>query len=248
MIEAPCQVIVKGPVTVDYTKMVGVPGKMKVETTDTPGVPDTEGRAVDFLDKIMMHCRSCPLHGIVWVVDANGRFSADLQMALKAAKECWNGQLTESRLIVYVNKVPNAFSFRGHPKDEVRQKQEEKVSQAVEYVVSYLLGPEKVAGFQNFVWNEQGSHAGVEFLKLAIAKLPSMPLGATQLKAVRTWTEIKKYYDGVLNGALKDKADLMLHARHNSESFTLLFPLFVLRHQALQKEASMTAERTRRLT
>ncbi|CAE7397121.1 unnamed protein product [Symbiodinium sp. CCMP2592] len=189
-----------------YLNSRGDEGQMTLYVTDTPGVPDTKGRSVNFLNEVMSFARESRPHGIVWVVDAVGRFGNDMELALQAAKECWNGQLTESKLHVFVNRVPSAFSLAndGEEEENIEQVQAEKVDAAVRYVVKCLLGEDKVEGFRNYSWNLAGSHEGIKTLKLAIAKFDT-PLTDQQAGSIRTWDELNTYYEDLETGAISAK-------------------------------------------
>ena len=100
------QVMAEGPVDVSMGD-----GTMSVVLVDTPGVPDTQGRGVQFLEIILPFVKENPVHGIVFVVNASRRLSAELKLCVRAMKECFNGMLTESRLIIHVNKLPTDFEL-----------------------------------------------------------------------------------------------------------------------------------------
>ena len=194
-------VISKGPCSVSYCKAGGSGQSfMNVVLADNPGVPDGGGRAARFLDDIVQYLKDSPSHGVVFVLDANCRKKGDLRYCLMALKECFNGQLCESRLIIYVNKLPTDYSledqglFDQKEKDDFRK---EKVQDLVQWVVGYLLGePEasEVHSFQNVVCNMTGSRHGEEALKTAISQLPSVPMNPEQFW---TWTEARNWYSSL---------------------------------------------------
>ena len=194
------KVISKGPCDVKYKKLDGIEESLRLEVIDTPGVPDTEGRGIAFLDEVMAYIKEKPPHGVVVVVDASGRYTEELHHALTALKLCFNNMLSESSLMVYVNKLPSDYTLKkqGIKGKELADKRLEKVWQAVDSVVSYILGPDKVKGFLNNVWNEQDSDAGADDLKHVISLLPSKPMESSQF---RTWTETEKDYLALLNDA-----------------------------------------------
>ncbi|CAE7397139.1 unnamed protein product [Symbiodinium sp. CCMP2592] len=145
---------------VKYIDSTGDEGQMTLYVTDTPGMPSEESAAVELLRDI----RKSPLHGIIWVVDASTRYDRDTEPVLNAAKRCLGEQLSESRLIVFVNKV------------EQTQQATLEFNKAVNYVVERLLGKEKVKDFHNAAYNFQGEDKGVKDLKTVIASLPDLSL------------------------------------------------------------------------
>ena len=199
-------VISKGPCNVRYRKACGSGESfMNVVATDTPGVPDGGGRGARFLDDIMQHLKDNPCHGVIFVLDANCRKKGDLKYCLKALKECFNGLLRESRLIIYVNKLPTDFAledqnlFDQEEKDTFRK---EKTQDLVQYVVGYLLGESEVHSFQNFVCNMAESRHGEEALKTAISLLPSVPMNPGRFW---TWTGARNWYRSLETDSLDNE-------------------------------------------
>lgn len=195
------RVLSKGPanVTFDFN---GTKWEMCLNVSDTPGIPDTNGRGVSFLDAFMKHAKKNPLNGVVLMIDASSRLTQELQYALLALRECFNGLLSETRLILYINKLPNSFSLkqqgiRGN--EEQADEREKKATEVAHFVANILFGPGKAREFRNYVKNEQGSDDGVEGLKFLISQLPAARMDSSQF---RTWTEKKKYYEDLKNGVL----------------------------------------------
>ena len=136
------------------------------------------------------------------MIDASSRLTQELQYALLALRECFNGLLSETRLILYINKLPNSFSLkqqgiRGNEKQA--DEREKKATEVAHFVANILFGPGKAREFRNYVKNEQGSDDGVEGLKFLISQLPAARMDSSQF---RTWTEKKKYYEDLKNGVL----------------------------------------------
>jgi predicted GTPase len=195
------RVLSKGPanVTFDFNQ---TKWEMCLNVSDTPGIPDTNGRGVSFLDAFMKHAKKNPLNGVVLMIDASSRLTQELQYALLALRECFNGLLSETRLILYINKLPNSFSLkqqgiRGN--EEQADEREKKATEVAHFVANILFGPGKAREFRNYVKNEQGSDDGVEGLKFLISQLPAARMDSSQF---RTWTEKKKYYEDLKNGVL----------------------------------------------
>lgn len=193
------RVVTKGPanVTFDFN---GTKREMCLRVSDTPGIPDTKGRGVSFLDAVMEQIKQNSLNGVVLVLDASSRPTQDLQYALLALRECFNGMLSETRLIVYCNKLPNKFSLKQEGivgKKEQAEEQEKKAKEVAHFVANILL--ENPRDFQNYVKNPQDSADGAEPLKYLISQLPAAPMNPSHLS---TWTEKKKYYQNLLSGVL----------------------------------------------
>jgi len=153
----------------------------------------------------MQHLKDNPCHGVIFVLDANCRKKGDLKYCLKALKECFNGLLRESRLIIYVNKLPTDFAledqnlFDQEEKDTFRK---EKTQDLVQYVVGYLLGESEVHSFQNFVCNMAESRHGEEALKTAISLLPSVPMNPGRFW---TWTGARNWYRSLETDSLDNE-------------------------------------------
>ena len=136
------------------------------------------------------------------MIDASSRLTQELQYALLALRECFNGLLSETRLILYINKLPNSFSLeqQGIPgNEEQADEREKKATEVAHFVANILFGHGKAREFRNYVKNEQGSNDGVEGLKLLISQLPEARMDSSQF---RTWSEKKKYYEDLKNGVL----------------------------------------------
>ena len=195
------RVLSKGPanVTFDFNQ---TKWEMCLNVSDTPGIPDTNGRGVSFLDAFMKHAKENPLNGVVLMIDASSRLTQELQYALLALRECFNSLLSETRLILYINKLPNSFSLKQQGirrNEEQAYEREKKATEVAHFVANILFGPGKAGEFRNYVKNEQGSNDGVEGLKLLISQLPPAPMDSSQF---RTWSEKKKYYEDLKNGVL----------------------------------------------
>lgn len=209
------RVLTKGPanVTFDFNQ---TKWEMCLNVSDTPGIPDTNGRGVSFLDAFMKHAKENPLNGVVLMIDASSRLTQELQYALLALRECFNGLLSETRLILYINKLPNSFSLKqqGIPGNaEQADEREKKATEVAHFVANILFGHGKAREFRNYVKNEQGSNDGVEGLKLLISQLPEARMDSSQF---RTWSEKKKYYEDLKNGVL-DREQCMQELRERKE-------------------------------
>ena len=204
-------VISKGPCRVSYQRPDGCGfSSMNVVATDNPGVPDSNGNAARFLDDIIQNLKDGQPHGIVFVLDANCKLDADLQYCLMALKECFHGQLCESRLIIYVNKLPTDFSLRRDGLVKQEQKNDfrkKKAQEIVQFTVGHLLGESRVHHFQNFVCNMADSSDGEELLKTKISQLHSFPMNPEEFW---TWTEARNWYRRLLDNSLS-KEDMQKH-------------------------------------
>jgi len=192
------RILAKGPVDVPTRD-----GPMSLVLVDTPGVPDTQGRGVQFLDNILSYVKENPVHGMVFVVDAGGWQSFEMELCMKALKECFNGMLSISRLIIYVNKLPTDFEFEETDPDiddeGMRKIRQEKVHTMRQFLAKNLLQEEDAEKFAMTAWNLQNSRDGADQLKAAIRQLPEETMNA---KEFRTWTECKDYYDEMLADAV----------------------------------------------
>merc|ERR1719383_1083704 len=142
---------------------------------------------------------------MVFVVDAGCWCwqSVEMELCMKAFRECFHGMLTESRLIIYVNKLPTDFELKQIDPDiddeGIRKIRQEKVTAITQFLAKNLLSEENAEKFANTAWNLQGSCEGADQLKAAIYNLPEETMNA---KEFRTWTECKTYYDEMLADAV----------------------------------------------
>ena len=185
----------KGPMDVSMGD-----GTMSVVLVDTPGVPDTQGRGVQFLEIILPFVKENPVHGIVFIVNASRRLSAELKLCVRAIKECFNGMLRESRLIIHVNKLPDDLEFEQNEPDmddeSMMKIQSQKVNVITQFLPVISLSGDQAKNFANTTWNLQGSRDGAGLLKAAICAFPSKPMVA---KEFRTWTQCKDHYEAVVD-------------------------------------------------
>merc|ERR1719383_280651 len=142
---------------------------------------------------------------MVFVVDAGCWCwqSVEMELCMKALKECFHGMLRESRVIIYVNKLPTDFELQDTDPDiddeGMRKIRQEKVTAITQFLAKNLLSEEDAEKFANTAWNLQNSRDGADQLKAAIRQLPEETMNA---KEFRTWTECKDYYDEMLAGSV----------------------------------------------
>jgi len=196
------EVLEKGPVRVSCGLDPLHAIEMTVTLQDTPGVPDTQGRGVQFLDTVMQHARQHPPHGVVFAVDGSARLTSDLEFAVRCFKECFNNMLQESRLIIYVNKLPSNFALEEQgitDPAQQRQARRDKAKEVVDFIASKLLSENtNFSTFAGWAWNMEGSRDGVRMLKDQIRHLPANPMQAHHF---RTWTEAEEYHKDILRDA-----------------------------------------------
>ena len=108
---------------------------------------------MQFLEIILPFVKENPVHGIVFVVNASRRLSAELKLCVQAIKECFNGMLRESRLIIHVNKLPNDLEFEQMLPDiddlSMRKIRSQKVNLINQFLAVISLSEDQAKNFAN---------------------------------------------------------------------------------------------------
>ena len=81
----------------------------ELKAFDTPGIGDSKGRSIEFLNKIAQTIKETPLNLIIILVEY-GKFDTGLYSNLEVLRECLN-DLSQSSSMLIINKVPTEKSL-----------------------------------------------------------------------------------------------------------------------------------------
>ena len=102
-------------------------GGMKLIVYDTPGMGDTQGRSIHFLDDIMNCIKNEAPHAILFFMNGDAKFTPDVQNALRCFAQCLKPSTTDTlglphgRVFLIVNHLKSIASQVGnryHPTTE----------------------------------------------------------------------------------------------------------------------------------
>lgn len=164
---------------------------MDLTVWDTPGLGDTKGRSLKFLDEIIERLQTVKPHALVLVVGGNQKNTLELHVALRSLGQCIGHALLPSRILLLVNKMVTPFQLEnddppilGEPRQQehIRNLTDEKRRE-----VSRFMGLQEVDYLTNVVANSAESKDGVMNLLRIIRGLPSRPWAVSDMK---TFTQV----------------------------------------------------------
>lgn len=179
-----------------------LPMGLALTVFDTPGLGDTKGRSILFLDEMMTAIMRERPHGLVFVINAGSKFGPEIKLALLCFAQCLKTSvdseigLPHGRVILLVNHLPADASFGGGfggSKKKSPQEKEETLALAVDNSNALLseclklpLGQklpfEHVFGIQSLDANIESKMADIWS---AIASLPDDPLDVNQFRTFK---------------------------------------------------------------
>jgi GTP-binding protein EngB required for normal cell division len=173
---------------------------------DTPGIGDSEGRSIQFLNEIAETIQSEPFNLLIVLVDY-GRYDVGVKNYLEVLKECLNG-LSQSSTMLIVNKVPTekVLAKKRANGEQIGDRDQEirttlkNMSDALNMFFKYELFLEDDS-------YEENNEKKYDHIRQTIYSCRSH-LDASQ---VRTWKEIVEFYStdtsGLTEKELEDKYD-----------------------------------------
>jgi len=146
---------------------------MNLRVIDTPGLGDTEGRSLEFLDTIMQKIKEEQPDVIVMVVPADVRLQITHTVSISAFQACFGKAMRQDRILLLANKAPNAFTLENDFGIIDEDLQEVKLSQTLFGVKDRVNEALAEAGdsmdFSAILPNSAGDSKGVDVLRDVIS-------------------------------------------------------------------------------
>lgn len=178
-----------------------LPMGLALTVFDTPGLGDTKGRSIQFLDNMMTKIIKERPHGLVFVLNAGSKFGPEIKLALLCFAQCLKTSvdseigLPHGRVLLLVNHLPADAAFEGGmgSKRVSPQEKEDTLALAVDNSNALLseclkLPLEQKLPFGHVFGVQKGDaniKSKMENIWSAIATLPEDPLDVNQFRSFR---------------------------------------------------------------
>jgi GTP-binding protein EngB required for normal cell division len=180
-----------------HIKTISLPqehGLMDLEVVDTPGIGDTDGESIEFLDKIVEYIRTHTIN-IIAIVVKHDKITDTFRNYLIAMKECL-ARFNDATTILIVNKAT--------PEEQLRENT--GGPQSIEALTAQM----KSEVFKALNCSHLANVVAIPFLantdtwKLAVERIWNMirVSGEVNKKDLKTWTETLAFYKGIVDGKI----------------------------------------------
>jgi len=94
-------------------------GDLRLVTLDTPGLGDTKGRSIEFLNVMMEKIKAEKPHGLIFVINGGAKHDSGVKYALKCFAQCLKPShqsdlgVPAGRILLVVNHLPADSDFGG---------------------------------------------------------------------------------------------------------------------------------------
>uniref|UniRef100_A0A7S1LBE9 AIG1-type G domain-containing protein n=1 Tax=Alexandrium catenella TaxID=2925 RepID=A0A7S1LBE9_ALECA len=184
-------------------------GKMQLTVFDTPGLGDTKGRSLDYLDQIMDALKQEMPDAIVLVTDER-KFGIEVNVGLLALRQCLYLAFSPGRIILLTNKFPTHFQLKnsdpfieefGEAEEHLKTLAQEKLHEVSE-IMTHSDGTESLT---SVVRNSNEQFDGIPLLRQMLCSLP--PNAWPGLQKAKTFTKARAdAYQAVHNNSDYEQA------------------------------------------
>ena len=166
----------------------------ELKAFDTPGLGDSGGKSIEYLNEIAQAIKTTPLNLIIILVDY-GRFDTSLHGYLEVLSECLN-EMTQSSSMLIINKVPTENSLNKRRKRGERVRERKEVLEETFEKISLALG--NSFKYRYFLENDESDDADPYNTKQCNQIRQIIFSCSSQISStkVKTWDEIEKFYSG----------------------------------------------------
>lgn len=174
----------------------------ELKAFDTPGIGDSKGRSIEFLNKIAQTIKETSLNLIIILVEY-GKFDTGLYSNLEILRECLN-DLSQSSSMLIINKVPTEKSLVKKRKNGEIIRNRQEVLDETFIKLSNALGT--TFKYNHFLENDDLDGAEESNMKHynQIKKVILSCSSRINTTNVKTWDEIVRLYSGGITENLID--------------------------------------------
>jgi len=172
-------------------------GDLRMTVFDTPGLGDTKGRSIKFLDIMMDRIKQEKPHAIIFFMPSDMKFGPEINYALKCFAQCLKPSasstvgMPDGRVLLVVNKLPSDADFGGDFASGTSDKDKilaNCMDSANECLRKGLGLPSKIAEAHTFgVQKYKIDQNVIRAMSDAIRNIPDEPLDVGQF---RTFAEV----------------------------------------------------------